>query len=190
MVMDLIAHTLQQLDEQSTHDGHGRRGVGQDSLLIPFLAKERVWKGRKLVDFLLLAAPYQQCSSTAPFKVLSSFLDFLYLIIPHCLSDLIECRLEERADPVELSAVDGKLAFRFVPGVPMLAIALRTAVEDFRLFAVLVNAVSTASTLMSTRPGTVCALLVRSRDGGNWIDYSEIRNLTGSCGALVDRGGL
>lgn len=44
MMMDLIALTLQQLDEQSTHDGHGRRGMGQDSLLIPFFAKERLWE--------------------------------------------------------------------------------------------------------------------------------------------------
>lgn len=72
----------------------------------------------------------------------------------------------------------------------MLATVLRTAVENLRVFTVLVNTVGTASTLMGTRTSEVCALFVWSRIGGNGINYGEIGSVTDNCCAVVDRGGL
>lgn len=73
-----------------------------------------------------------------------NLLNPLNTLVPDQLSTRVERPLEQRAHPVQLSAVDGESALRFVRGGPVLALAFFAAVEVWRFFAVCVDAVGAA----------------------------------------------
>ena len=136
-------------------DDHTWRCVREHCLLVTFFADELVWKACEIGRLLVLVAPHHDLRSVVVVS-LFDLLDSFDVCVPGQFPSAIEGPLEERADPVQLSAVDRESARKFVRVTPVLALTILATVEGRRLFAMHIDAVSTRWAAVIRRSGTGC----------------------------------
>lgn len=135
-----------------------------------FFAEELVRKGCEMGRLLVLVAPHHDFRVVVVAS-LFDLLDSFDVCVPGQFPSAIEGPLEEKADPVQLSAVDRESARKFVRVTPVLALTTLDTVEGWRLFAMHIDAVSTRWAAVIRRSGTGCTRvgsIFFSVDLGRW----------------------
>lgn len=92
------------------------------------------------------------CRAIQQLRLVVDLLDSSNVLMPHRLPAGVESPLEERAELVQLCAVDSESALDLVCG-PVLTLTLLATVESWRLFAVHISTLDTTSATVVGRSG-------------------------------------